>query len=347
MASSSWPLSAAVARLLFVRTLELVQDEPCVQDEPLCAMRCLLCDPRLRQFHGREGAPRSLGSVLACFVAKCLPGSVSVVDLSNGSAVSSVLVRGDGALFFQPSSSIAQLVQFRLTDAPFVRNIVFDEPASCHHQVVPTMAVAPDGCVVIVRALDSSAVLVPQRVYETHERSVKCERSFESAALNTTICVCASNDAIAVVHCCTTGLGTCVSLFRRGGKLSWTTDHSSITPPAMCFDADGAHVLACQCVDSVKILGYSSVTGALAFVVPHAFVRVRSLAVSSWNELIVCVGGTVAIVPFAEARVTWHHQPSSVDGCAVSGNTLLCYRTETVRYDDEFRSGLAGLAFSD
>jgi hypothetical protein len=62
---------------------------------------------------------------------------------------------------------------------------------------------------------------------------------------------------------------------------------------------------------------------------------------------IVCVGGTVAIVPFAEARVTWHHQPSSVDGCAVSGNTLLCYRTETVRYDDEFRSGLAGLAFSD
>jgi hypothetical protein len=262
-------------------------------------------------------------------------------------------VRGDGALFIQISSCLATLRQLRLPDAERLRYIWLDETPGGQDAAVPLMAMAPDGCMVIVRRQACNAFVVPQRVYETHEGEVKCERTFESDALKTASCVCASDDAIAVMHGQGVGAALRLSLFRRDGTMSWTTEHECYYVPRICFDADGAHVLASRHLDrrSAQVLAYSSVTGAVVFIVPHVFDRVESLAVSTWNEIVVCDGDRVAVVPFAEARVAWQHAPRRIDGCAVSRNTLLPYRitptlTRKWTFLDEVYAGIAGLAFT-
>jgi hypothetical protein len=70
---SSRPLLTAYVRLQYLRTLHAVAHGAVVEDPSLGV---LLADARMCAFPGRDGAPRSLGSVYGCFVTLFLGSSI-------------------------------------------------------------------------------------------------------------------------------------------------------------------------------------------------------------------------------------------------------------------------------
>jgi hypothetical protein len=302
----AWPLATQTVRLLFLRTLETAaataktdrrSDEPEPSPSTSFAVsNAVLTDPqrRLCAFGGREGLPRSLASVYACFVTLFLGGGLRGAEqrrfqLPDRRNISSgrMAVSRDGATLFMVYCHDT-LRKFHVDDgSPLYSKFI---QGNC-------IAVARDGNV-IVGSRASADVFTPRLIWL---------ESFGRGTLSTPVGVCGDEDVIVVAEeeehfddAANTMQGSCIFVFRRAdGKLLATFGHQVLVyARAVCFMACHRRVAVAE-DGARKCIAIYSIDGAFQRTVGAGVLsRPTGVACSAFDELVVADKGLRCVVLF-------------------------------------------------
>jgi hypothetical protein len=315
----AWPLLSETARLLWLRavcaaaegadtplshTVPVVSSSRCPPDVCVAAV---LGDAlrRVAVLGGREGIPRSLGSVYAGSVSRFLGGSLRVVEsrvidtLGVRSEVNGIAVSVDGCSLLVTSTGSHAIHVHHLADG-CRRRVVGGRGGGALRFLRPhQVCVAPDGFVFVAEAgNDRVQVLTPTLGFHAFIGAGQLARP---------VGVCANADVVVVSE---TSHAHCISVFSRDdGTLvrrfgcQGAGDGEVDYPFGLCFMSDDRHVaVADNCNNRVSVF---SVDGDF---IRHVGVGVlsgpRGVAVSAFDELVVADYGNDRVVVFNSAGDT-------------------------------------------
>jgi hypothetical protein len=272
---SSWPLLTYYVRLLYLRALNAVAQGAACQDP---RVGVLLADARMCAFPGRDGAPRSLGSVYGCFVTLFLGGSIRGVLKPLGSSGLGPDPYADG---LTESCRGAHLITYAAV--PFYRAFALGDGATAD-LVLPedftSYWLASDGTIFIpVRSQSLVLLLSVSLEYLGHVYTG------ESSLLSA---VCATETAFVVadytgslrVHRRTDG--ECVRVIGTAGAGPGELGG----PVAVCFTADGRHVAVAE-LRNHRVSVFCTDSAFIRHVGVGRLVYPNSIACSASDELFV------------------------------------------------------------
>jgi hypothetical protein len=302
----AWPLATQTVRLLFLRTLETAAAAAAAAgrgvEPPPTALYATLTDPqrRLCAFGGRDGLPRSLASVYACFVTLFLGGGIrgaeqrrfQLPDRRN-ICFGRLAVSRDGASLFMAYNDNT-VRQFRVDDGSQLHCT-----PSFMRTCGTSVAVASDGDVLVA---SSGAV----HVFTSHLEYVA---TVGRGPLSTPEGVCADEDVIVVAEleyyddAAGTMQGSCIFVFRRAdGELLASFGHKELVhASAVCFMACHRRVAVAE--DGVrKCISIYRTDGAFERAVgAGVLTRPTGVACSAFDELVVADKGLRCLVLFTAA----------------------------------------------
>jgi DNA-binding beta-propeller fold protein YncE len=257
---------------------------------------------RVAVLGGREGMPRSLGSVYGGSVTRFLGGSLrgvvsGVIDTHVVSYSSGVAVSVDGCTLLLTDSDAYDggdgLHDFSVADGT-LRRVVCELPrcsAPSRLRAPRQVCIAPDGFVFVADGNDRIVVLTPALDFHSVIGAGRLARPFG---------VCANADVVVVVD----GTSERVMVFRRGdgALLRWFGSRGSGDgrlhgPRAVCFMSHDSRVAVADCNNNrVSVF---SVDGEF---IRHVGVGVlkspEGVACSAFDELVVADTGNNRVIVF-------------------------------------------------
>lgn len=319
----AWALRKGPGRQLWLDALCGVAEGAGLRPPPPSYMQpaafvtaAVVSDPRVCAFHGREGLPRALGSVYACYVTLFLGGQLRGVRwrsyrVDGLKTHKSMAVTADGAALLLASANHC-IVILNVADGRVRRTL--GSPGHGPHQFwrLGQLSVASDGAVFVADSGNNRIqVLTP---------ALEFARALTGAALRFPVGVCADAENVYVAH---DGDDAISVLHRESGALRWLI-RACAMPRFLCL-LPGRRQLAVSGLYDLHVVGVYGEPVRYQYMDRH----VTGIACSAAGELVLTAGnpGDVYILGLergsaGEFEVRLGSKRSRHRGVALHGDVL-------------------------